>query len=42
MRAANATIGLETVMAHWTVAEPPIRSVVLDKLAALEQVVSSE
>jgi predicted metalloendopeptidase len=28
MHAANATIGLETVMAHWTLEEPPIHEVV--------------
>ena len=41
MRAANTTIGLETTMAHWTVEEPPIHSVVLDSLSALESVLPS-
>ena len=41
MHAANATIGLETVMAHWTLEEPPIHEVILDTLGSLESVVSS-
>jgi putative endopeptidase len=40
-QAASSTIALETIMAHWTLEEPPIHAVVLDKLESLEQVVSS-
>jgi len=40
-RTANATIGLETTMALWTLEEPPIHQVVIDKLSALESIASS-